>query len=139
MHKLCPSHSRHISVIKRSGIHTVLLSTGKKKHLSSTSHTNTSMTYCQSITQILRIIWVRCIPLSLRSNTRQRATPLLSTWIYSCRSGGTVSCTLPFTTNVTISTSISQTFRSWAATFYLRQPMAFYLTAHTVYKGLLFL
>ena len=84
----------------------------KNYHLSSTSHTDTSMTYCQSITQILRIIWVRCIPLSLRSKTRRRATPLLPTWIYSCRSRVTVSCELPFTTNVTISTSISQTFRS---------------------------
>ena len=44
-----------------------LLSTGKKKwSLSSTSHTDTSMTYYQSITQILRIICVRCIPLNLR-------------------------------------------------------------------------
>ena len=33
------------------------------------------MTYCQSITQILKIIWVRCIPLNLKSKTRQRATP----------------------------------------------------------------
>ena len=49
----------------------------KNWHLSSTSHTDTLMTYCQSITQILKIIWVRCIPLSLRSKTRQRATPLL--------------------------------------------------------------
>ena len=49
------------------------------------------MTYCQSITQILRIIWVRCIPLNLRSKTRRRATPLLPTWIYSCRSRVTVS------------------------------------------------
>ena len=81
------------------------------------SHTDTSMTYCQSITQILKIIWVRCIPLSLRSKTRRRATPLLPTWIYSCRSRVTVSCALPFTTNVTISTSISQTFRSWVAIF----------------------
>ena len=56
------------------------------------------MTYCQSITQILRIISVRCIPLSLRSKTRRRATPLLPTWIYSCRSRVTVSCVLPFTT-----------------------------------------
>ena len=56
------------------------------------------MTYYQSITKILRIIWVRCIPLNLRSKTRQRATPLLPTWIYSCRSEGTVSCKLPFTT-----------------------------------------
>ena len=68
------------------------------------------MTYCQSITQILRIIWIRSIPLSLRSKTRRRATPLLPTWIYSCRSRRTISCTLPFTTNVTIPTSISQTF-----------------------------
>ena len=30
---------------------------------------------------------------------------------------------LPFTTNVTISTSISQTFRPWVAIFHLRQPM----------------
>ena len=52
-------------------------------------------------------------------------TPLLPTWIYSCRSRGTVSCALPFTTNVTISTSISQTFRSWVAIFHLRQPIVF--------------
>ena len=32
------------------------------------------MTYCQSITQILIIIWVRCIPLSLRSNTTESNT-----------------------------------------------------------------
>ena len=38
------------------------------------------MTYCQSIAQILKIIWVRCIPLSLRSKARRRATPLLPTW-----------------------------------------------------------
>ena len=31
----------------------------------------------------------------------------------------------PFTTNVTISTSILQTFRSWIAIFHLRQPMVF--------------
>ena len=37
----------------------------------------------------------------------------------------TVSCALPFTTNVTISTSISQTFRSWVAIFRLHQPMVF--------------
>ena len=73
----------------------------------------------------LRIIWVKCIPLSLRSMTRRRATPLIPTWIYSCRSRVTVSCALPFTTNVTISTSISQTFRSWVAIFHLRQPMVF--------------
>ena len=58
----------------------------KSKHLSSISHTDTSMTYCHSKTQILIFIWVRCIPLSSRSKTRRRATPLLPTWIYSRRS-----------------------------------------------------
>ena len=42
-----------------------------------------------------------------------------------CRSRVTVSCALPFTTNVTIPTFISQTFRSSAAIFHLRQPMVF--------------
>ena len=37
--------------------------------------------YCQSITQTVRIIWVKCILLSLRSKTRLRTTPLLPTWI----------------------------------------------------------
>ena len=83
------------------------------------------MTYCQSITQILRTIWVRCVPLSLRSKTQRRATPLLPTWIYSCRSRVTISYALSFTTNVTISTSISQTFLSWVAIFLFRQSMVF--------------
>ena len=65
------------------------------------------------------------IPLSLRSKTRLRATTLLPTWIYSYRSRVTVSCALPFTINVTISTSISQTFRSWVAIFHLRRSMVF--------------
>ena len=81
------------------------------------------MTYCQSTTQILIIFLVRCIPLSLRLKTRRRATH--PTYISSCRSGGPVSCALPFTTNVTISTSMSQTFRSWVAIFHLRQSMSF--------------
>ena len=41
------------------------------------------------------------IPLNSRSKTRQTATLLLLTWIYFCRSGGTVNFTLPFMTNVT--------------------------------------
>ena len=68
---------------------------------------------------------VRCIPLSLRSKTRRRATLLLPTCICSCQSVGTVNFVLPFTTNVTISISILQTFRSWVATSHLRQPIAF--------------
>ena len=43
-----------------------LLSAGKKQNLSSTSHIDTSMTYIQSVIQILRLILVICIPLSLR-------------------------------------------------------------------------
>ena len=139
---LCPCPSRHFSVLIWSGLHTLSLCSElerKSWHLSSTSDKDTSMTYYQSITQILRIIWVRYIPLNLRSKSRQRATPVLPTWIYSCRSEGMVSCALSFMTNVTILTSISQTFRFRAATFHLRQPMAFYLTAHTVCQGLPFL
>ena len=94
-------------------------------HLSSTSHIDTSTTFCPLITQTLRIISVRCIPLSLRSKTRRRATLLLPTWICSCQSVGTVNFALRFTTNVTISISILQTFRSWVATSHLRPPMAF--------------
>ena len=94
-------------------------------HLSSTSHIDTLTTFCPLITQTLRIISVRCIPLSLRSKTRRRATLLLPTWICSCQSVGTVNFILPFTTNVTISISILQTFRSRVATSHLRPPMAF--------------
>ena len=68
------------------------------------------MTYCPLITQTLRIISVRCIHMSLRSKTRRRATLLLPTWIYSCQSVGTVNLALSFTTSVTISISIWQTF-----------------------------
>ena len=63
--------------------------------------------------------------MSLRSKTRRRATLLLPTWICSCQLVGTVNFILPFTTNVTISISILQTFRSWVATSHLRPPMAF--------------
>ena len=78
------------------------------------------------LTLNLRVFFsVRCIPLSLRSKTRRRATLLLPTWICSCQSVGTVNFALPFTTNVTISISILQTFRSWVATSHLRPPMAF--------------
>ena len=66
----------------------------------------------------------RCIPLDSRSKTRKRATLLLLTWIYFCRSGGTVIFTLPFITNVTILISTSQIFRTWVAIFQPRSPMA---------------
>ena len=80
------------------------------------------MMFCPLTTQSLRITWARCIPLNSRSKTRQRATLMLLTWIYFCRSGGTVK--LPFMTNVTISISTSQIFRSWVAIFQPRPPLA---------------
>ena len=84
----------------------------------------TSMTYCPLIIQFLWIISVRCIPLNLRSKTRRKSSLLLTTWIYSCQSLGTVNFTLPFTTSVTILISTLQTFHSWAETSHLRPPMA---------------
>ena len=72
--------------------------------------------YYQSIIQTLRIIRVKCIPLRLRSKTSQRATHLLPISIHSCMRG-TFICVLPFTTNVTISTSILHTFRSVLVAF----------------------
>ena len=60
-----------------------LLSTGRKQLASRfNSHTDTSMMFCPKTTQSLRITWARCIPLNLRSKTRQRAALLLLTWIY---------------------------------------------------------
>ena len=103
-----------------------LLSTGKKKLA---SQFNFTYRYIDDVLSINNPDFENYLgqmyPAELEIKKRQRATPLLPTWIYSCRSEGTVSCALPFTTNVTISTSISQTFRTWAATFHLHQPMAF--------------
>ena len=115
---LCMIHNVHILCMTREGPYLILGNKGKP-------HIDTSPTFCPLITQTLRIISVRCIPLSLRSKTRRRATLLLPTWICSCQSVGTVNFTLPFTTNVTISISILQTFRSCVATSHLRPPMAF--------------
>ena len=86
-----------------------LLSTGKKKLA---SQFNFTYRYIDDVLSINNLDFENYLGQSLRSKTRRRATPLLPTWIYSCRSRATVSCELPFTTNVMISTSISQTFRS---------------------------
>ena len=51
----------------------------------------------------------------------------------------TISCALPFAANVTISTSTSQTFRSWVAIFFLRQPIVYLYPTNTVCQGLLLL
>ena len=73
-----------------------------------------------------------CIPLNLRSKTRQKSTIMLLTWIYFCRSAVTVNFILPFMTNVTISLSISQIFRSWETIYQLRPPMAY--SSHSLYS-----
>ena len=66
-----------------------LLSTGRKRLVSQFNFIyRYTMTYFPLLTQTLIIISVRYIPLSLRSKTRRRATPLLPTWIYSCQSVG---------------------------------------------------
>ena len=79
------------------------------RYLSSSSHKDTSMTYCPLITKTSIIISVRCIPLSLKSKTRQRATLLLLTWMYSCKLVVTVNFTLSFTTSVAVLISILHT------------------------------
>ena len=99
-------------------------SAGSSWHFGSISHIDTSIMFCPKTTKILRITWARCILLNLRSKTQPRATLLLLTWIYFCRSGGTVNFILRFMTNVTISNSISQIFHSWVATYQLRPPVA---------------
>ena len=93
--------------------------------LRSTSLIDTSTTRFPLITQTLRIISVRCIPLILISKTRRRATLLLLTRIWFCRSGGKVIFGLSFTTNVAILISLLQTFSFWEATSHLRPPLAF--------------
>ena len=78
----------------------------------------------------IRLKWTHVVPTTCMYDPRakdlqtKRATLLLLTFIYFCRSGGTVNFTLPFMTNVTISISTSQIFRSWVAIFQPRQPMA---------------
>ena len=65
-----------------------------------------------------------CLISNLRSKTRQRASLLLLTWIYLCRSEVTVNFTLPPTTNEMISISSSQIFRALVTIFQPRPPMA---------------
>ena len=59
--------------------------------------------------------------------------------MYSCRLGRTVSCTLPFMTNMTISTSISQKFSPLTSNIPSLPVCGVYRTAHTVFQGLLLL
>ena len=102
-----------------------LLSTGRKRLASQFNFTYRYIDDVLSINNPDFDYLGQIIPLNLRSKTRRRATLLLPTWIYSCKSVGTVNFTLPFTASVTILFSILQTFRSWAATPHLRSPVAF--------------
>ena len=103
-----------------------LLSTGKKKLA---SQFNFTYRYIDDVLSINNADFANNLgqmyPAELEIKDTTESNTSASTWIYSCRSRVTVSCALPFTTNVTISTSISQTFRSWVAIFHLRQPMVF--------------
>ena len=89
-----------------------LLSTGRKRLA---SQFNFTYRYIDDVLSVINtdfeIISVRCISQNLRSMTRQSATLLSPTCIYSCQSVGTVNFTLPFTTSVAILISILQTFR----------------------------
>ena len=87
------------------------------------------MIYCQSIIQnyLGRIYYAE---LKIKDTTESNTSD--PTLIYSCQSGGKVSWALPFMTNVTISTSISQIFLSRVAIFHLRQPTV--CLSHSLYS-----
>ena len=82
---------------------------------------------CWHAAPVAYVLWKHANNLLSRMLTKISCmlTKYLACWICSCQSVGTVNYALPFTTNVTISISILQTFRSWVATSHLRPPMAF--------------
>ena len=103
-----------------------LLSTGKKKLA---SQFNFTYRYIDDVLSINNPDFENYLgqmyPAELEIRDTTESNTSASYLDYSCRSRVTVSCALPFTTNVTISTSISQTFRSWVTIIHLRQPMVF--------------
>ena len=114
------THTKRISFILCSGLER------NSWYISSTSHIDTSTTYCQVIIHTLRIISVGCIPLSLKSKTQQRATLLFlaSTPVDRDKRGD-------FNFHITNSPFLRSKI--------LRQPMAFLSTAQTICHGLLLL
>ena len=64
------------------------------------------------------------VELEIKDTTESNTSASYLDFTSICRSGGTVNFTLPFMTNVTISISTSQIFRSWVAIFQPRPPMA---------------
>ena len=82
--------------------------------------------YLYFVTFLLRVsIDMTCCQLKHRLWELSRSDVHVYPWVWDCQSVGTVNFALPFTTNVTISISILQTFRTWVITFHLRPPMAF--------------
>ena len=89
-----------------------LLSTGKKKLA---SQFNFTYRYIDDVLSINNPDFANYLgqmypaELEIKDTTESNTSASWIAWIYSCRSRVTISCALPFTTNVTISTSISQT------------------------------
>ena len=97
-----------------------LLSTGRKQLA---SRFNFTYRYIDDVLSINNPEFENYLgQMNSRSKTRQRATLLLLTWIYFCRSEGTVNFAFPFMTNVTSSISTSHIFRSWVEIFQPRPP-----------------
>ena len=106
---MCSSSSRHFCThTKRS-----LLSTGKKKLA---SQFNFTYRYIDDVLSINNLDFEHFLgqmhhaDLEIKDTTESNTSASYLDLLV--RSGGTVSCALPLTTNVTISTSISQTLRS---------------------------
>ena len=90
-----------------------LLSTAKKKLA---SQVNFTYRYIDDVSSINKPDFanhlVQMYPAELEIKDTTESNTSTSYLDLLCRSEGTVGCALPFTTNVTISTSISQTFCS---------------------------
>ena len=95
-HQLCPSPSRHISVLIRSGIHS--LSDGKKQLASQFNFTNPD--FQNNLGQLYPA------ELEIKDTTVSNTSASYFDLLLSIRGEGEVSCALPFMTNVTITTSI---------------------------------
>ena len=97
-----------------------LLSIGRKKLASRFNYT---YRYIDDVLSILynpefKNYLGKMYPVELEiKDTTESNTSASYTWMYFCRSRGTVNFILPFITNVTISIATSQIFRSWVAIF----------------------
>ena len=124
---LCPSPNWHTFIKFKQ----YQLSTGQKP-IASQFH----ITIFSLMIQTLRITWLR-YPIEIEIKKPWRATCVLPSWIYPCRSGGTVFFTLTFMANMGISIFILQTFRSLLN--YIYTIACFFLTADRICQGFLLL